>query len=144
MMDNQEKIDHRLWWLTNANFDGTISENERLELESILETDPDALAFYVEFLTFNADILWLISAKQHGLEAINKQISKAPLADSSGHNPVLVFLEDWTNFFNQHSPLSFVLIFLILGLLIFARYIFQTSEIPALIRRMNSWPKSRK
>ena len=136
MMDDQEKFDHRLWWLTNADIDDTVSENEMLELESLLETDPGALAFYVEFLTLNADILWLISAKQHGMEAIKRQVCNAPVTDSTSHNPVLDFLGDWVSFFNQHSPLSYLLIFVMLGMTIFASS-FWLRNTPIAVARLN-------
>jgi hypothetical protein len=111
-------IDSRLWWLCNAAYDGTISEEEMRELELLLDADPKAREFYLDFFTINADILWLVSAKQRGMKILNSEISPSPLVDVPDRSPLLGFLGDWANFFNQHSTFSFVLIVVFLSMTI--------------------------
>ncbi len=111
MMFIPEGIDERLWYLINADCDGTIGEEETRELGDLLDSDHRALAFYVDFLTVNADILWLVSAKQHGARVL--QGDMPPVADPHGHPPIVSFLDEWASFFRHHSPLWFVLFFLL-------------------------------
>ena len=85
-----ENIDPRIWTLTNADCDGTISEQEMQELELLLDADPSAREFYVDFLKFNAEILWLMSAKQHGTR-ISGSVSAAPATNIPYRSPFLVF-----------------------------------------------------
>jgi Concanavalin A-like lectin/glucanases superfamily len=112
MKSDSENIDPRLWWLVNAVYNGTNSEQEMLELESILDMDPDARAFYIDFLRVNNEIRWLVSAKERGIRFLNAQANTAKAEPS--HSPVLDFLGEWARFFNQHSPLSYMLLFMVL------------------------------
>jgi hypothetical protein len=112
MKSDYENIDTRLWWLVNAVYNGTNSEQEMLELESILDMDPDARAFYIDFLRINNDIRWLVSAKEHGIRFLNAQANVTKAEPS--RSPVLDFMGEWAKFFNQHSPLSYMLLFMVL------------------------------
>jgi hypothetical protein len=112
-----ENINPRVCQLINADCNGTITEQEMHELEMLLEEDPVAQEFYVDFLTVNAEILWLMSARQRGMKISNSQ---APEISIPNRSPLLTFIDDWAGIFNQHSPLTFILIFLFLGLAIIA------------------------
>ena len=115
-----ENISPRICQLTAADCNGTITEQEMHELEMLLDEDPRAQEFYVDFLTVNAEILWLVSAKQRGMNiSASKEIS-IPEINIPNRSPVLTFLGDCASYINQHSPLSFILIFLMFGLGIFA------------------------
>jgi hypothetical protein len=109
----------RIWTLTNVVCEGTISEQELRELELLLEADPDAKEFYVDFLNINAEISWLVSAKQHSTMDLGPRSPVDALIQPE-RPPILGFLGDWANFFNQHSPLSFILLFVALGMTLFA------------------------
>jgi hypothetical protein len=115
MMSIPENIDLRVWTLANAVCEGTITEQEVQELESLLKADRNALLFYVDFLRINAEILWLVSVKPHSTMDSGTQAPTAPIVPHSDRSPVLGFLGDWANFINHHSPLSFMLLFVILG-----------------------------
>ena len=115
-----DNINPRIWTLTNAVCQGTISKEEAQELESLLTADPRALEFYVDFLKINVEILWLLSIKPHSTIDSGDQAPPAPLAAPPDRSPILGFLGDWANFFNQHSPLSYLLLFVMLGMTIFA------------------------
>jgi hypothetical protein len=112
-----ENINPRVCQLITADCNGTITEQEMHELEMLLEEDPVAQEFYVDFLTVNAEILWLMSARQRGMKISNSQ---APEISFPNRSPLLTFIDDWAGIFNQHSPLTFILIFLFLGLAIIA------------------------
>jgi hypothetical protein len=102
-----ESIDPRVWELSNKVCEGTISEQEARKLEALLRADRDALTFYVDLLKINSEIQWLVSVRPHST------------LDSDAHMPtperapIVAFLGDWVRFFNQHSPLSYVLLFMI-------------------------------
>ena len=119
-----ENINPRICQLVAADCNGTITEQEMQELEMLLDADPIAQEFYVDFLTVNAEILWLLSARQRGMKISGSHGPSAPEMNIPNRSPVLTFLGDWASFFNQHSPLSFILIFLMFGLAILRRYIF--------------------
>ena len=92
--------------LANGVCEGTITETEMIELEILLDSDQNALDFYVDFLKVNTEILWLLSDKQHG--TIDSDIQLA----LPNRSPIISFFGDWANtLLNQHSPLSFILAF---------------------------------
>ncbi|MGD0516850.1 MAG: hypothetical protein ABSA26_04880 [Thermoguttaceae bacterium] len=101
------------------------------ELEMLLDADPMAQEFYVDFLTVNAEILWLLSARQRGMKISGLHASSAPETNIPNQSPILTFLSDWSSFFNQHSPLTFILIFLFLGLAIIAPIYYLNFRRPA-------------
>ena len=115
-----ENINPRICQLIAADCNGMITEQEMHELETLLDADPIAQEFYVDFLTVNAEILWLLSARQRGMKISDLHAPSAPETEIPNKSPILTFLDDWASFFNQHSPLSFILIFLMVGLAILA------------------------
>ena len=112
MMPFPQNTIPRIWTLSNANCDGTITEQELQELQSLLEADPDAKQFYADFLNISAEISWMISAKQHS--ALDLGPRSADYSISPNRAPILDFLGDWAKFFSQHSPMSYVFLFMIL------------------------------
>ena len=70
-----ENINPRICQLIAADCNGAITEQEMRELEMLLDADPIAQEFYVDFLTVNAEILWLLSARQRGMRISNSQMS---------------------------------------------------------------------
>jgi hypothetical protein len=119
----------RIWALSNAMCEDTITEQELRELESLLKADPDAQKFYLMFLNINAEISWMISAKQHS--ALDLGPRSADYSVSPSRSPVLEFLGDWARFFNQHSPLSYVLLFMVLCATVVATAYVSTHKTPA-------------
>jgi hypothetical protein len=117
-----EDMDVPIWRLTNAMCEGTITGEEMCELELLLESDPTARDFYIDFLIINSEISWMVSARQHSSMDLGPRISTDVLENPTKpkKTPVLDFLGNWTDFFNQHSPLSFVLLFVVLGTMLFA------------------------
>jgi hypothetical protein len=111
-----KNIDSRLWTHANALCNGKISEVEMRELETILDADPNAQGFFVDFMNVNAEILWLVSSKQHSTMDSSPQITITPPKQS----PILGFLDDFGNVFNQYSPFSFMLLILFIGITFFA------------------------
>jgi hypothetical protein len=103
-----ENIDPRVWLLSNKVCEGTISEQEVQELESLLKADRNALVFYVDFLKINSEIQWLVSVRPHST------LDSDTCIPTPERSPILDFLSGWTSFFNQHSPLSYILLFIIL------------------------------
>jgi hypothetical protein len=120
MTSAPDNIDPRIWTLTNAVCQGTISKEEAQELESLLTADPRALEFYVDFLKINVEILWLLSIKPHSTMDSSPQAPPAPLTDAPERSPTLSFFGDWANFFHHHSSLSFMLLFVIFGMAVLA------------------------
>jgi hypothetical protein len=116
MMSAPKNINNRLWELANAVCEGTIINPEVKELESLLKDDPVAFEFYINFLKIHSDILWLISSKPHSTMDIVPQTSQS--ADK--RSPTLSFLGDVGYYFNQYSPLSFILLFAFLGMTLLA------------------------
>jgi hypothetical protein len=94
-------INPRICELIAADCNGTVTEQEMQELEMLLEADPVSQEFYVDFLNVNAELLWLMSARERGTK-----VSAAP--------PISTFLGDWARFFSQHSPFSYVFLFFVL------------------------------
>jgi hypothetical protein len=119
----------RIWALSNAMCEDTITEQELRELESLLKADPDAQKFYLMFLNINAEISWMISAKQHS--ALDLGPRSADYSVSPSRSPVLEFLGDWARFFNQHSPMSYVLLFMVLCATVVATVYVSTHKTPA-------------
>ena len=78
-----EDMNAPIWRLANAMCEGTISDEELLELESLLESDPIARDFYVDFLIVNSEISWLISSRQHSSMDIGPRISADILENTS-------------------------------------------------------------
>jgi hypothetical protein len=111
-----KNIDPQLWTHANALCNGRISEIEMRELETILDADPRAQEFFVDFMNVNAEILWLVSSKQHSTMDSSPQIALSPPKQS----PILGFLGDFGNIFLQYSPFSFLLLFLFIGVTLFA------------------------
>ena len=114
-MSFPENINPRIWTLTNAVCEGHYYRAGSQELEALLKADRNALEFYVDFLRINVEILWLVSIKPHSTMDSGTQSPPAPLIAPPERSPILGFLDDWTSFFNHHSPLSFILFFVILG-----------------------------
>ena len=115
-----EDMNAPIWRLANAMCEGTISDKELLELESLLESDPIARDFYIDFLIVNSEISWLISSRQHSSMDIGPRISADVLENlvKPKNNPVLGFFGHITDFFNHYSPLSFVLLFMSVGAIV--------------------------
>lgn len=126
-----ENINPRICQLIAADCNGTITEQEMQELEMLLDADPLAQEFYVDFLTVNAEILWLLSARQRGMNISDLHGPPAPETNVPIQSPILTFLSDWSSFFNQHSPLTFIFIFLMVGLAIFAPIYYLNIRHPA-------------
>jgi hypothetical protein len=124
-----QNIDPRIWTLANAVCEGTISEQEVHELELLLDADPNAREFYIDFLKINAEISWLISSKQHSTMDLGPRISLDSLLGPPNPSPNLGFLGNVADFFNHHSPLLFVMLFLIFGVtLLSATYWLNTRQ----------------
>ena len=107
MMSFPNDIEHRLWTLTNAVCDKTISEQEFHELELLLQSDPAAREFFVDLFKVNSELSWLISAKQYDSREPGTQTSPALPSQS----PALGLFGNSTNFFNQYSPTIFYIAF---------------------------------
>jgi hypothetical protein len=112
-MSVPQNIDPRIWTLANAVCEGTISEQELRELELLLETDASARDFYIDFLKINAELSWLVSAKQHSTMDLGPRVSADILVGQSNQSPSLGFLGGFADFFNHHSLLTFVSLFVI-------------------------------
>ena len=117
-MDFHDNISPRLWELVHASCERTISEQEESELAALLESDPNALDFYIDILNLEADIAWLASAKSHNeMDPGYDGAMDARTASMPPRSPTLGFLANLTSggmqFLNDHSPWSFVMLFLI-------------------------------
>jgi hypothetical protein len=112
-MSFPQNIEPRIWTLANAVCEGTISEQELRELESLLETDASARDFYIDFLKINAELSWLVSAKQHSTMDLGPRVSVDTLVGQPNQSPGLGFLGGFADFFDHHSLLSFVSLFAI-------------------------------
>jgi hypothetical protein len=110
----------RIWTLSNAVSEGTISEQELHELELLLETDLNVKEFYIDFININAEISWMVSAKRHTAMDLGPGISLDSLLGPPNPPPNLGFLGNYAEFFNQHLPLSFMFIFMIFGVALLA------------------------
>jgi hypothetical protein len=111
MMSVPKNVNPRVWELANAVCEGAATRQEFQELEWLLKADSCAFEFYVDFLRIHTEILWLVSSKPHSTMDTAPQTSQAP----PDRSPILGFFSDVANYFNQHSPLSFVLLFVFLG-----------------------------
>ena len=100
----------RIWTLTNALCEGAITEQELQELELLLETDPNAKEFYIDFININAEISWLISAKQHSAMDLGPRSPVDSLVAPPNRSPILGFLGNFADFLNHHSPISYMLL----------------------------------
>ena len=109
------EIDPHLWYLINADCDGTISEQESRQLADLLGSEPNALELYVDFLTVNADVLWLMSAKQRGMDVLRSSVSTEPAEEPAPRTTFLSFLGGFTDYLNQRMPLSLVMLLVVFG-----------------------------
>jgi hypothetical protein len=125
-----EDMDAPIWKLANAMCEGTISDEELRELELLLESDPVARDFYIDFIIINSEISWLIRARQHSSMDLGPRISVDVLENPTKpkKTPVVEFLSNWADFLNQHSPLSFILLFVVLATMLFATTYFISSR----------------
>ena len=112
MMPLPKNVDPRVWTLTNALCSGAISESEMQQLEQLLDADPGAREFFVDFLDVNAEILWLISAKRHSTMDSGPPATLPTLLAPPSRPPILGFLGD---LFNNHPLISFFSLFMIIG-----------------------------
>ena len=108
---DSKNINARIWTLANAVCEGTISDQEVEELESLLKADRNALLFYLDYLKINAEILWLVSAKQHSTMDSGPAVTLPPLL-APNRPPIFGFLGD---LFNNHPLISFFSLFVILA-----------------------------
>jgi hypothetical protein len=112
-MSLPQNIDPRIWTLANAVCEGTITEQELRELELLLETDDSARDFYIDFLKINAELSWLVSAKQHSTMDLGPRVSADILMGQPNQSPSLGLLGGFADYFNHNSLLSFVSLFAI-------------------------------
>jgi hypothetical protein len=105
----------RIWTLSNAVCEGTITEQELAELESLLEADPSAKEFYLEFVNINAEISWMVSARQHSTFDLSPRFPIDALDTRPVQSPILDFLGNITNFIGHHPIFSFVSLLAVFG-----------------------------
>jgi hypothetical protein len=116
-MPNQSKP--QLHELLSNLVDEKLGEQELNELQTLLRNDPDAQQFYVRYTMLHSWLTWDYveqSPAESRLLSLQNQDAEQPEKTS----PILGFLGDFMNYMNQHSPLSFVLLFVILGTALFA------------------------
>jgi hypothetical protein len=129
-MSFPQNIDPQIWRLVNAVCEGTISEQEFRELELLLETDASARDFYIDFLKINAEISWLVSAKQHSTMDLGPRVLAYSLMPKPNQSPGLGFLGGIGDFLNHHSLLSFVSLFAIFVVTLLATTFWLTTQHP--------------
>jgi hypothetical protein len=115
-----QNIDPRIWTLADAVCEGTISEQELHELELLLEADSSAREFYIDFLKINAELSWLVSAKQHSTMDLGPRVSADTLMTQPNSSPALGFLGGFADFLNHHSFISFVSVLAVLVVVLLA------------------------
>jgi hypothetical protein len=116
MMPMPKNTNPRIWALSNAVCEGTITEQELQELESLLETVPDAKEFYADFLNINAELSWMVSAKKHSPMDLGPRSPVDGLAPIN-KSPVLGFLGSLNDYLTHQSPISFALLLAVFGAL---------------------------
>jgi hypothetical protein len=90
------------------------------DLELLLDADRSAQEFYVDFLTVNAEILWLFNAKQRGMMFSKSQVFSAPVEAPPNRSPIPGFLGNFVDYLNHHSPLSYILLVAVFGMSLLA------------------------
>ncbi|MGA2062840.1 MAG: LamG-like jellyroll fold domain-containing protein [Thermoguttaceae bacterium] len=100
--------------------DEKLGEGELKELQALLRDDPDAQQFYIKYTMLHSWLTWDYIG-QSSAESRLLSLTKQEAADESGKSsPILGFLGDVADFLNHHSPLSFVLLFVICGMMFLA------------------------
>lgn len=127
MMPLSDNANPRIWQLANSVCEGTITEQEFYELEELLESDREAKEFYIDYLNLNAELSWMMGCKCQGEELFacsqNKTLDNEKLPPSG----FLDLFAGFTDYFQQHSPYSYMLLSLFVGIiLITSAYVINT------------------
>jgi hypothetical protein len=111
-MPNHDKS--QLQELLSNLVDEKLGEQELEELQALLRDDPDAQQFYIRYTMLHSWLSWDY-VEQSLAESRLLSLHNQEDDDESPKSPILGFLGDVANFFNHYSPLSFILLFVILG-----------------------------
>jgi hypothetical protein len=115
-MPNHDKS--QLQELLSNLVDEKISEQELAELQALLRDDPDAQQFYVKYTMLHSWLSWDY-VEQSLAESRLLSLQNQDDSNDAPKSPILGFLGDVAGFFTHHSPLSFILLFAILGTTLF-------------------------